>query len=242
MYGYIIDRFSRIFSVSRQPRSSQNERIKICSFFSLCLVYPAYIIIHKSVWSIVRTISSKTIVTMMGIKNAALAAMLFAGSVFGQEEDAFFAEPEPRWTQVFEAMGDNNGIVVSPDNQSLYLTSSLGNLRALNPSTGETYWTYAPTGDGTQPFSTNGEATFSPDGLLVMYTLTTGTIGGGTETWYVTFVIFPICLNHLASNLIKWLLLHFCSTSARLSFCRIQMERWSGSLPRSTATVKEMPT
>jgi hypothetical protein len=73
-------------------------------------------------------------------------------------------------------MLDNNGLVWAPDDLRLYATSVDGTVAALDPDNGTIAWTFQPTGDGTIPFSCNGEASFAADGSSVIYAVTEGDV------------------------------------------------------------------
>jgi outer membrane protein assembly factor BamB len=107
---------------------------------------------------------------MFGLTKAALAVAVLASSAVGQT--TFYGEPVPAWDQVFEAMGDNNGIVVSPDDSIVFATSSTGGVAAMKRDDGTILWSKPNEGG-----SSNGEVTFSSDGETIYYPVSTG------ETW-----------------------------------------------------------
>jgi outer membrane protein assembly factor BamB len=107
---------------------------------------------------------------MFGLTKAALAVAVLASSAVGQT--TFYEQPDQVWAQVFAAMEDNNGIVVSPDDSIVFATSSTGGVAAMKRDDGTILWDSTAEGG----FS-NGEVTFSSDGETIYYPVSTG------ETW-----------------------------------------------------------
>jgi hypothetical protein len=110
----------------------------------------------------------------MAFTKAALALVALVGSAKAQT--TFLADPVPLWTTTFSPMADNNGLVWAPDDSLLYATAANGTLGAINPDTGELYNSFQPSGNGTVPFTCNGEVSFSTtdDGSTVIYAVTEG--------------------------------------------------------------------
>ena len=108
----------------------------------------------------------------MTLTKSALAFTVLVGSAKAQT--SFYDNPVPLWQTAFLPMGDNNGLVWAPDDSLLYATAQDGTVAALNPDNGETYWSWLPAGDGTVPFSCNGEVSFSSDGSSVVVAITEG--------------------------------------------------------------------
>jgi WD40 repeat protein len=111
----------------------------------------------------------------MAFSKAALALVALAASAKAQT--SFLPEPRPKWVMAFSPMLDGNGLVWAPDDTLVYATAADGTIGAFNPENGEIYNTFQPTGDGTVPFSCNGEIDFSSDGNSLIYAVTEG------DTW-----------------------------------------------------------
>jgi hypothetical protein len=105
----------------------------------------------------------------MAFSKAAVLALAAIGSVKAQ-----FAEPVPKWTATFLPMLDNNGLVWAPDDSSVYATSSDGTVGLFNPDDGTSLGTFQPPGDGTVPFTCNGEVSFNSVGDTIIYAVSEG--------------------------------------------------------------------
>jgi len=109
---------------------------------------------------------------MLRFMTAALALAALVGPAYAQT--VLYDTPANKWVQTFLPMGDNNGLVWAPDDLLLYATSIDGTVAAINPDDGTIVWTFQPTGDGTVPFSCNGEVSFATDASSIIYAVTEG--------------------------------------------------------------------
>jgi hypothetical protein len=134
------------------------RRFTIFIFFNLC--------IHL----FVRSFYEDT--TMLGFTKAALAVAVLASSAAGQGETDFLQEPMQLWVQGFAPMLDNNGIVVSADDSTIFATSATGRVAAMKRDGGEYLWDFPIEGG-----FCNGEVTFSPNGTTLYHAASVG------ETW-----------------------------------------------------------
>jgi hypothetical protein len=73
-------------------------------------------------------------------------------------------------------MLDNTGLVWAPDDSAVYATSSDGAVALFSPDDGTVLGEFQPSGDGTVPFSCNGEVDFNSAGDTVIYAVTEGDI------------------------------------------------------------------
>mmetsp|Transcript_13067 Transcript_13067/g.23681 ORF Transcript_13067/g.23681 Transcript_13067/m.23681 type:complete len:511 (-) Transcript_13067:207-1739(-) len=105
---------------------------------------------------------------MVSFKAAALA-LVTLGSARAQ-----FDNPVPKWTATFRPMLDNTGLVWAPDDSAVYATSSDGAVALFSPDDGTLLGEFQPSGDGTVPFSCNGEVDFNSAGDTVIYAVTEG--------------------------------------------------------------------
>jgi len=105
---------------------------------------------------------------MVSFKAAALA-LVTLGSARAQ-----FDNPVPKWTATFRPMLDNTGLVWAPDDSAVYATSSDGAVALFSPDDGTVLGEFQPSGDGTVPFSCNGEVDFNSAGDTVIYAVTEG--------------------------------------------------------------------
>ena len=106
-----------------------------------------------------------------------MALLLVAVALVGgpaKAQTVLYDAPVNKWVTTFLPMLDNNGLVWAPDNLRLYATSIDGTVAALDPDNGTIAWTFQPTGDGTIPFSCNGEVSFAADGSSIIYAVTEG--------------------------------------------------------------------
>jgi outer membrane protein assembly factor BamB len=110
-------------------------------------------------------------------KNAVLAVVALAGSVQGQT--SFLNAPERKWSAIFSPMGQGNGIVVAPDSDAVYATSTNGSVGAFSPVDGSKLWTYKPTSDG---LIGNGGVSVAVDGSYLVYGYTENVNRSG-ESW-----------------------------------------------------------
>ena len=110
-------------------------------------------------------------------KSALLAVVALAGSVKGQTR--FLNSPERKWSAKFSPMGHGNGIVVSPNSDAVYATSSNGSVGAFNPDDGSKLWIYKPTSDG---LIGNGGVSVAVDGSYLVYGYTESFNQSG-EAW-----------------------------------------------------------
>lgn len=111
----------------------------------------------------------------MGFVNRALALAAVVGApIVTNAQTILYDAPVNLWVQTFLPMGDNNGLVWAPDDLLLYATSLDGVIGAFNPDDGSLAWSFQPTGDGTVPFTCNGEVSFSVDETSVIYAVTEG--------------------------------------------------------------------
>lgn len=116
----------------------------------------------------------------MGFANLASALLLLVAISWvggpAEAQTVLYDAPINKWVTTFLPMLDNNGLVWAPDDLRLYATSVDGTVAALDPDNGTIAWTFQPTGDGTIPFSCNGEASFAADGSSVIYAVTEGDV------------------------------------------------------------------
>jgi outer membrane protein assembly factor BamB len=116
----------------------------------------------------------------MGFANLASALLLLVAISWvggpAEAQTVLYDAPVNKWVTTFLPMLDNNGLVWAPDDLRLYATSIDGTVAALDPDNGTIAWTFQPTGDGTIPFSCNGEASFAADGSSVIYAVTEGDV------------------------------------------------------------------
>jgi outer membrane protein assembly factor BamB len=97
-------------------------------------------------------------------KNAVLAVVALAGTV--QAQISFLNAPERKWSTIFSPMGHGNGIVVAPNSDAVYATSSNGSVGAFSHVDGSKLWTYKPTSDG---LIGNGGVSVAVDGSYLVY-------------------------------------------------------------------------
>ena len=62
-----------------------------------------------------------------------------------QEQLVYNKEPRELWRQTFNAVGEGNGVFLTPAKDKLIAVSRAGILRAYNPTDGRVEWTYSPT-------------------------------------------------------------------------------------------------
>ena len=97
-------------------------------------------------------------------RNTVLAVVALAGAVQGQT--SFLNAPGRKWKASFSPMGQGNGIVVAPNNDAVYATSSNGSVGAFSPDDGSKLWTFNAPSDG---LIGNGEVSVAVDGSYLVY-------------------------------------------------------------------------
>lgn len=60
------------------------------------------------------------------------------------QELVYLDEPRELWRFTFNAIGEGNGVYLSPSNDKLVAVSRAGILRAYDPAYGSTLWTFNP--------------------------------------------------------------------------------------------------
>jgi outer membrane protein assembly factor BamB len=110
-------------------------------------------------------------------KNAVLAVVALAGAVQGQT--SFMNAPVRKWISNFSPMGHGNGIVVAPNSNAVYATSSDGSVGAFSADDGSKLWTYKPTSDG---LIGNGGVSVAVDSSYLVYGYTENFNRSG-ESW-----------------------------------------------------------
>lgn len=56
----------------------------------------------------------------------------------------YHSSPREIWRQTFNAIGEGNGVYLTPTHDMLVAVSRVGILRAYNPDGGEILWTFSP--------------------------------------------------------------------------------------------------
>lgn len=80
--------------------------------------------------------------------------------IVNAQDVIYHDEPRELWRKTFSAIGQGNGVYLTPSSEKLVAVSRSGILRAYNPADGQVLWTFSPPLLGGGSVSCQGGITF----------------------------------------------------------------------------------